>query len=70
MTYERCESEICQTGKLPSQDVCEDFFEKFGRKQLFWRESLRGVNIHIDGQQHQCSTEKGPGEFGWCRVFI
>ena len=68
MIYTRCESGTCETGKLPSQEICENFFKSVGGKQHFLKEGLSGAKINIDGKQHECSTHEGPGEFGWCRV--
>ena len=63
----RCGSE-CETGDLPSQQICDEFFERVGGRKLFKEANLGGAKITMNGEQHECSTEEGPGEFGWCKV--
>ena len=67
MNTARCASG-CQKTTVPSQKICDDFFRRKGGRNIFRKQNLHGAKIHINGQQHECSTEEGPGEFGWCKV--
>ena len=52
----------------PTNPICEDFFQKFGGKERFNESTWDGAKIYSNGQQHDCFTEEGPGDFGWCEV--
>ena len=49
----------------PTNNICEDFFAKDGGNKRF----ADGAIINRNGEQHECFTEKGPGDFGWCEVW-
>ena len=52
----------------PKNPICEDFFQKVGGKEKFSESTWDGAKIYRNGQQHDCFTEEGPGDFGWCAV--
>ena len=68
MSNGRCETPECETGDPPSKEICDQFFEKVGGRKNFQKQNFAGAKITINGEQHECSTEEGPGEFGWCKV--